>query len=99
MKAWAAVVVALSLAGCSPSQESEDKATVYGACESQLKQRLNDPGSLEWDRSTTDYTMSDGVATLSREFTAKNGFGGRVKQRMTCTADLNQMKVTRFDIN
>jgi len=99
MKVWLVVAALLLVVGCSPSQESENKVMVFGACESQLKQRLNDPGSLEWDHSTTDYAMNDGVASLSREFTAKNGFGGRVKQLMTCTADLNQMKVTRFDIN
>jgi len=53
------------------------------ACVDDVKLGLNDPGSLEV-LSTRPIELESGGYRLALEFTAKNRFGGRVRQTAVC---------------
>ena len=104
MKAWmmAAVMAgaAMALSGCGsePSPEQQVETATAGVCVTHLRRQLNDPGSLSWDYSTTNFVHHDEGVTLNRVFTAKNALGGTVRNTMQCTYDPDAQRIVAFDI-
>lgn len=71
-----------------PEQSYADKCTVrrYGSdavvyMQTVVKQRLNDPGSARFPRALDGVSVDRATCTFTvrGEFSAKNGFGGRVR--------------------
>lgn len=56
-------------------------STAFVMAQSQIKRRLNDPGSAKfgYKPSATTVDSSSCTFTIVGDFTAKNGFGGRVR--------------------
>lgn len=50
-----------------------------------IKEALNDPESYEHIKTT--YKDLDSILVISTTFTAKNGFGGRLKKEVIATSD------------
>lgn len=91
----------LVLTGCGGSErtpEQQAETATAGACITQLKRQLNDPSSLSWDYSTTNYVHHDEGVTLNRAFTAKNAYGGTVRNLMQCTYDPDAERIVAMDI-
>ena len=86
----------ISVASCSmtPAQKSFNKAEASVFCDMIVEKALISEPDMDWgsDMSFGD----DGEVTISRGFTAQNGFGAELKNRYFCTLDSETKNIKRL---
>ncbi len=91
---WVTVLVLIGFVflvfkGCSSISLdlSSNKGTeAYYMCKHFIKEKLNDPGSLDFPRSDTAHITSNGdTYDIAGSFRANNAFGAKVQSSYACT--------------
>ena len=101
MRALAAGML-VALAACGEVEmTAEQKAERDGfrLCGAEVRSRLNNPSSLEWDRSAVTYFHDDEGVWIGRPFTAENAFGGKVRNVANCHYDPGQERLVSISID
>lgn len=76
----------------SPVAEKRD---AYYMCKHFIKERLNDPRSIEFPHSKTAIILQNGnTYKISGTFSANNAFGAKIKKTFICNVTENQQKGT-----
>lgn len=76
-------------AATTKPRDSNQKSRITAgvACQTAIKQNLNNPSSAEFvDRLNWPATLDDGVWTIKATYRGTNGFGGVVTETITCKA-------------
>ena len=90
------------MAGCGdvdlPAEQQAERDG-FRLCGAEVRSRLSNPSSLEWDRSAVSYFHDDEGVWIGRAFTAENAFGGTVRNVANCHYDPDQERLVSVSID
>jgi hypothetical protein len=79
-----------------PDPVEQAKATARIACRNFIRDRLHDPDSAEWGRSSGNWyatwpaeVSAEGRARVAATFRARNAFGAQVLETYRCTVQID----------
>lgn len=99
MRAWVlvAALAAMPAMGQGMPLGDNEKRLSFQQCGEHVRGALKNASSLDWDRRNVRYHKSDEGVLVVRPFTARNSYGGKVRQEAHCLYDPLQNRIVNVD--